>query len=65
MKSPYEKFSGTHLWKVVDAAIEDLVDNQDLSENAAREYVVGYLVKSMVDAGWPEELDMEDRQHLE
>lgn len=62
MSNPYERFSGTHLWKAIGNAIEDLVDNQDLCESAPREYIVGYLVKSMIDAGWPEDLDIQGRE---
>lgn len=47
---------------MIDAAVKDLVDNQDLCESTAREYIVGYLVKSMIDAGWSEDLDIQDRE---
>lgn len=57
MSSPGKRSSGTHLWKVIDAAVKDLVDNRDLGEGTPRAYIVGCLVKSMVDAGWPEDLD--------
>jgi hypothetical protein len=49
-KHPYDRYKSSQLWKVVDAAIEDLVENNDLSEGTRREYIVGYLCKKI----WPE-----------
>lgn len=47
-----QKFQGTRLWEVVDAALDDLVENQDIQETTRREYIVGYLVKRLLEAGW-------------
>lgn len=42
---PYGNFFGTKTWSVVDKAIQDLVENQDLEELTHRSYIVGYLCK--------------------
>ena len=51
MKHPYEELEKTSLWRVVDSSIEDLVANGDLLEQTPRVYVVGYIVKKLVEAG--------------
>jgi hypothetical protein len=44
---PYGQFAATRQWSVLDRAIGDLVENNDLSETTAHEYVVGYLCKAL------------------
>jgi hypothetical protein len=48
---PYYEYEETEIWKIVDNAISELVANQDMKESTLRRYIVGYLIKSMVDAG--------------
>ena len=38
-------------WKIVDEAISALVANQDIKEATDRCYIVGYLIKCLVEAG--------------
>jgi hypothetical protein len=45
--SPYEIYRGTSVWKVVDNAINDLVENGDLAESTRRDYIVGYICKKL------------------
>jgi hypothetical protein len=45
--SPYEKYEGTPVWKVVEKAISDLVDNDDIVETARRDYIVGFICKKL------------------
>lgn len=47
---PYEEYEGTKLWKSIDKAIGKLVKNGDLCEQTGRQYIVGYLVKSVRDS---------------
>ena len=47
MTHPYRKYENTELWKMVDQIIDDLVENQDLEETTAREYIVGYFCKHL------------------
>ena len=47
----YKEFESTKLWSVINQAIEELVDNTDIKETTDRKYIVGYLCKSLFDAG--------------
>jgi hypothetical protein len=44
MTLPYDRWTSDPLWPTVHAAISDLVENADLKEQTAREYIVGYIV---------------------
>jgi hypothetical protein len=46
---PYKKFQATEAWKIVDHAIEELVENKDLTETTARRYIVGFILKQLDD----------------
>jgi hypothetical protein len=50
MSHPYESFEADPLWQVVSNAISDLVRNGDVSEQTGREYIVGYIVKTIRDS---------------
>jgi hypothetical protein len=47
---PYQEYEGSPLWKVVDQAVGDLVNNGDVEEKTHRSYIVGYICK-LVSAG--------------
>ena len=44
---PYVKHEGTPLWRAVERAIADLVENGDLTELTHRNYIVGYICKKV------------------
>ena len=44
---PYKRYESDALWKVIDSAIEDLVENSDIAETTSRVYIVGYLCKKI------------------
>jgi hypothetical protein len=44
---PYLAWEGTPLWRAVDRSVADLVANQDLIEKELREYIVGYICKTI------------------
>jgi hypothetical protein len=44
---PYEAQRETPVWKIVDRAINDLVDNKDIVETTHRDYIVGYICKKL------------------
>jgi hypothetical protein len=44
-KHPYTRWQGTRLWKVIDEAVCDLVQNRDLAEDEYHEYIVGYICR--------------------
>lgn len=52
MATPYEGLKGLPAWKVLEAAIEDLVKNDDIEERTQRDYIVGYLVKVLSNSGF-------------
>ncbi|MEH7505083.1 hypothetical protein V7152_24240 [Neobacillus drentensis] len=45
MSHPYKQFENTSLWKTINKAIEDLVENDDIEEKTQREKIVGYICK--------------------
>ena len=49
--APYEQFKGLPVWSVLDQAIEKLVKNNDIKETTGRAYIVGFLVKALVESG--------------
>lgn len=48
---PYEKHESTLLWQVLEGAIADLVENDDLHERTTRSRIVGYLAECLTKAG--------------
>jgi len=57
MSFQYERWTTDPLWATVNAAISDLVENTDLKEQTARDYIVGYIVmkiRSALDQVRPE-----------
>jgi len=47
MTYPYQQFENTGTWRVVDDAINALVQNGDLKESTARRYIVGYICEQL------------------
>lgn len=47
MKHAYQKYEKTLLWELINKAIDDLVINQDIELTTKKEYVVGYLCKTI------------------
>ena len=44
-RHPYRRWEGTPLWRVIEKAVRDLVENHDLVEDEYHEYIVGYICK--------------------
>jgi hypothetical protein len=44
---PYLRWEGTPLWRAVEKAVADLIENQDLIEDEYHEYIVGYICKTI------------------
>ena len=44
---PYEMHRGTPAWQLVDKAINDLVENEDIVETTRRDYIVGYICEKL------------------
>lgn len=51
MKCAYDEFKKNAAWPIIEAAIEDLVLNDDLIERAERQRIVGYLIKKLSEQG--------------
>jgi hypothetical protein len=49
--SPYEMYMESQLWKNIDEAITDFVDNNDIVEKTRRDYIVGYICKKLEKRG--------------
>lgn len=47
LNHPYKEFEETQLWNVIENALDALVENQDIELTTKREYVIGYLCKSL------------------
>lgn len=50
-REPYAQFKELKAWSVVDHAIEDLVENQDMVETTVRKCIVGYILKRLSENG--------------
>ena len=49
MTQPYDKYKTSSEWTIVEKAIRNLMDNNDLELTTKEEYVVGYISKQLVD----------------
>jgi hypothetical protein len=48
MSHPYVDYESHPLWVVIEQAIDQLVENNDLTEQTPREYIVGYICKQIL-----------------
>lgn len=48
---PYTQYETHPAWKVIDAEIAALINNNDLAEMTARPYIVGSICQALVKAG--------------
>jgi hypothetical protein len=44
---PYRAFEGSPLWMKINRAVSALVRNGDIKETTRREYIVGYICKTI------------------
>jgi len=51
MSHPYERYENSSLWNAFNRGLDDLSGNEDIVENTAREYIVGYLCEMIVHSG--------------
>ena len=47
MKTPYDEFKNSVLWKKVSKSIKALQKNQDITIGTHPDYVIGYIVKTL------------------
>jgi len=50
VRTLYDEYQETELWKVISETINELVDNDDLEERTTHEHIVGYLCSKL--EGW-------------
>jgi hypothetical protein len=50
MPTIYDQFKPLPAWTVVDQAVNDLIENNDVIEQTLHYYVVGYIVKALSEA---------------
>jgi hypothetical protein len=49
-KYPYAELEKMAAWAVLDKIVGDLTENKDIIEQTDRRYIVGYLIKELVNA---------------
>lgn len=49
-KYPYKQYETEPIWAVINKGISDLVENGDIEEKTARQYIVGYLCKVILES---------------
>ena len=49
-KTPYDKYKENPAWTVIEKALNDLVENQDIIFQTVPDYVIGYIVKKLEEA---------------
>lgn len=49
IESPYKHLSSLEAWKVIKDALKKLENNQDIRISTKDEYVIGYLVKMLLE----------------
>ena len=47
--TPYDNFKETEEWEIISSAISDLTKNNDIVLLTADDYIIGYLVKQLLD----------------
>ncbi len=47
MEHPYKEYENTPTWSVVEQAITELVENNDIELQTPIEYVIGYICRNL------------------
>jgi hypothetical protein len=47
MKSVYSEYKSSKEWKIIEKALKELVDNNDLVITTHQDYVIGYIIKKL------------------
>ena len=50
MNHPYQDLEADPRWKIIEDGINELEENQDLSVTTGSAYVVGYLLKKIIES---------------
>ena len=46
-RHPYVEYEADPLWPLIEKALGEMVENQDLIERTDRNYIIGYLCKTI------------------
>ena len=49
--TPYDKYNSTEEWRIIGKSVQELIDNDDIKLLTPNDYVIGYIVKQLVDNG--------------
>jgi hypothetical protein len=47
LEHPYKEFEQTQLWELIEKALDELITNRDIELTTRKEYVVGYICKTL------------------
>ena len=47
--TPYDKYKSTEEWRIIHQSLQELVDNDDIKLLTPNDYVIGYIVKQLVE----------------
>ena len=50
-ENPYSKYENTVVWRVVEEAVLNLVENQDIKLTTVPVYVIGYICQQLEQNG--------------
>ena len=59
LNHPYTEFERSRLWLVMEKAVSELEENNDIRLTTAPEYVIGYFCKQLSEADLINELGLE------
>ena len=49
--TPYDKYKSTEEWRIIGKSVQELIDNDDIKLLTPNDYVIGYIVKQLIDNG--------------
>jgi hypothetical protein len=47
--TPYDKYKSTEEWRIIHKSVQELMDNNDIKLLTPNDYVIGYIVKQLVE----------------
>ena len=47
----YDKYKSTEEWRIIDKSVQELIDNDDIKLLTPNDYIIGYIVKQLVENG--------------
>ncbi len=49
MSNLYQEYKISDEWRIIEKAINELIDNQDIEVITLKDYVIGYISKQLID----------------